>query len=144
MADLFRTLSSDRVRIHCSSGEKEFPIFQLNDDGEVVESGKMENIDAKIQSFKDEVLLENIIKRCSVTGETLEAAKQYFGDSRVLPKSMLEAKIQQNNIQGFVDSLSENDLSLLNEKGFDAFLSSKIEALKSKPQEVKQEVSDNE
>lgn len=122
----FRSAFSDRVRCYCCSGSREFPIFELNEKGDVVDTGKKENVWDKIQSFEDEVLLKNIIRRCGLTGETLEAKLEAFGDSTVLPKSLLELKQSQDRIQGFVDSLSKSDLDLLNDKGFDEFISVKI------------------
>lgn len=130
-------------RYHSCSGNKEFPIFEYNEDGELVDSGKKENVYEKIQSYKDEVLLENIIKRCGLTGETLEAPKECFGDTTVMPKSLLELKQSGQKVQSFVDSLSDSDLILLNEKGFDAFILSKIADAK-KASEKKDEVSDHE
>jgi len=122
----FRSAFSDRVRCYCSSGSKEFPIFELDEKGDVVDTGKKENVWNKIQSYEDEVLLKNIIRRCGLTGETLEAKPEAFGDSTVLPKSLLDLKQSQDRVQGFVDSLSKSDLDLLNDKGFDEFISAKI------------------
>lgn len=132
-----------RERFYCSSGDKEFPIFEYNEDGELVDTGRKENVYDKIQSYKDEVLLENIIKRCGLTGETLEAPKEAFGDSTVLPQSLLELKQNGQKVQSFVDSLSDDDLKSLNDKGFDAFLLDKLQAMKAKEQDNKG-VNDNE
>lgn len=128
---IFRTAYGPKETVYSPVGEKEFPIYELDGDGNLVDTGKKTNVDAAIQSHKDSVLLENIIRRCSVTGETLSAPQECFGDSRVLPQSLLDAKIKSNRIQAFVDGLSDSDLALLNEKGFDEFLSSKIAAAAS-------------
>lgn len=141
----FRSSFSDRVQFHCSSGEKEFPIFCLNEEGEVIDSGKKENVFAKIQTFEDDVLLSNIIKRCGLTGETLLPSSENYGDTTVLPTSLLDLKQSQGKVQDFVDSLSKSDLDLLNDKGFDEFISSKISALiAEKNSDVKKDGDSNE
>lgn len=141
----FRSAYSERVQFHCSSGDREFPIFQLNDVGEVIDSGKKENVFDKIQSYEDNVLLSNIIKRCGLTGESLSASPENFGDTTVLPKSLLDLKQSQDRVQGFVDSLSKSDLDLLNEKGFDEFISAKIAAkISAQTADQKKEGDDNE
>lgn len=140
---IFRSAFSKRQEFHCPSGEKDFPIFEYDDTGELIMTEKKENVFEKIQSFEEEVLLKNIIQRCGLTGETLLASPENFGDSTVLPQTLLEAKQQSQKVQGFVDSLSDEDLDLLNSKGFDDFILAKIAAL-SANKEVKKESDDNE
>lgn len=118
------------------AGESVFPIFELDENGDVVDTGRKKNIQAEIESFKDSVLLSKIIERCQLTGESLEAPIGAFGDARVLPQNLMELKERQNRVSDFVDSLSDADLASLNELGFDAFLSAKLSALKKEtPQE---------
>ena len=142
MADrCFRLPFEKSVKVFSSVGSKEAPIYEYNEEGELVLTDKKDNVYARIQSFKDEVLLENIIKRCALTGETLSAPEDCFGDSRMLPKDLLDLKQQGQKVQSFVDKLSDDDLQSLNEKGFDAFLMDKISALKEKKvvEEVKKD-----
>lgn len=125
---LFKTAYGPKETVFSPQGDNEFPVFELNADGEVVDSGKKTDVNALIQTYKDGVLLENIIRRASMTGESFVAPSDCFGDSRVLPKDLLDAKLHSQRVQSFVDGLSDSDLALLNEKGFDEFLTSKIAA----------------
>ena len=129
---LFKNAYSPSDPIYSPSGCPERPIFEFDENGELVDTGKKTNTDALIDSYKDSVLLENIIKRCSMTGETFYAPEECFGDSRVLPTDLLDAKMKGSKVQSFVDSLSDADLSLLNEKGFDEFLLSKLKSVSTK------------
>lgn len=138
----FRTSSSDRIRFQADPGTREVPTFQFDENGDLVVSGKTD-LFAQIQSFKDDVLLDKILLRCSLTGDSFEASADAFGDATVLPKDLLEAKTMSNNVDSFKSTLSQDDLSLLLEKGFDEFLKFKI-AQQSTAAEVKSEVKADE
>lgn len=126
----FRTASSERVRFQADSGTREVPTFQFDDSGELIVSGKTD-LFAQIQSFKDDVLLDKILLRCSLSGESLEAPAEAFGDATILPKDLLEAKTMSNNVDSFKSSLSKDDLSMLLDKGFDEFIKFKVEQAQS-------------
>lgn len=124
-------------RMTTPSGSDLFPEFVEKEQDVFEPTGKMTNVYKKIQTYKDEVLLENILKRCLETGETLSVvAPSNFGDTTKMPKTLLEAHDQLQKADSFVNSLSEDDQSFLMEKGFDAFLSDKIKKMQSS-QEVK-------
>lgn len=115
----------------CPSGEPNIPIFEYDENGELVDTGKTRNIDAEIQSHKDEVLLSKIIERSALTGETLAAPVECFGDATVLPKDLLDAHNRGQQVQSFVDSLSDDQLKILNDQGFDALVLSVLEKKKT-------------
>lgn len=144
----FRTAFEEkRVRFNSPEGSREFPVFQEDEKGELNEIGKT-NVYEKIQSYKDECLLDNIIKRCSETGETLIAPKEQFFDTTVLPKDRLEVENKVSEVKSFVASLSKEDQAALFEKGFDQFIADKIKESAAKvqptPAPKSEEVSDNE
>lgn len=139
-----RTAMSPRVRVFCDAGDPELPIFALNDQGEVIDTGKKKNTDKEIQSHKDEVLLSKIIERCGFTGETLIAPPECFGDASQLPKDLLDAHQKGQQVQRFVDSLDDNQLNLLNEKGFDALVLSVLEKKKEAADSAASEVKKDE
>lgn len=135
-------LSSRSQRYFCDSGTHEVPVFGLDDNGDVIITGSTD-LFAQIQSHKDEVLLDKIIARCALTGETLTCSDDSFGDSTILPKDLLEAKTQALKVDSFKSGLSSEDLSFLMEKGFDDFLKYKIEQAQSAAQSSAQsEVKD--
>ena len=124
-------------------GSQEFPVFEFDENDQLVEVGKT-NVFEKIQSYKDECLLENVIKRCVSTGEVLIPSKAQFMDTTQFPKDLLEVQEHKNRSEDFVNSLSEFDRSALFEKGFDQWLSDKI-ADQQKSADVKpKEVNGNE
>lgn len=125
-------------------GNNEFPIFVEDENGEIVYSGKNKNIQKEIDSYKDSVLLSKIVERCCLTGEFLEAPAECFGDTRVLPKDLMDAENRKIKAQSFIDSLSDQDLNTLNEVGFDEFIKSKLETAAKKEEPVQKEVNDNE
>ena len=127
-------------------GSQEFPVFQLNEQGELVEVGKT-NVYDKIQTYKDDCLLENIIRRCALTGDTLEAPKERFCDTTVFPKDALEAHNLIAKANAFTNSLTKDDFARLMEVGFDAFLSEKLASAAESAKQTKneeKEVTDNE
>jgi len=126
-----------RADIMSPAGSPTFPLFEENGDREVVMTDKVKNVFEEIQSHKDDCLLENIIRRASVSGESLVAPLETFGDTTQLPQSILEAHDQRQKVQSFVDGLSDGDLSLLNDKGFDGFLAAKIAEMQAN-KEVKE------
>lgn len=139
----FRTSFSERVRKYAGSGCPETPVFEFDENGELVDTGRKINTDAEIQSHKDEVLLSKIIERCGLTGESLLAPVESFGDATLMPRSILEAHEQAQRVQFFVNGLSDDDLKSLNEIGFDAFISEKIKAAAQKTVAAKEQ-SDHE
>lgn len=135
-------LSPRSERFYCDIGTHDIPVFGLDENGEVVVTGSTD-LFAQIQSHKDEVLLDKIIARCALTGETLTCSDEAFGDSTILPKDLLDAKNQALKVDSFKSGLSSDDLSFLMEKGFDDFLKYKIEQAQSAAQSSAQsEVKD--
>lgn len=126
-------------RMTTPSGCDLFPEFVEKEQDVLVPTGKMTNVYKKIQTYKDDVLLENILKRCLESGESLSVvAPSNFGDTTKMPKSLLEAHDQLQKANSFVNSLSDDDQSFLMEKGFDAFLAEKIKNMQSvKKEEIK-------
>lgn len=137
----FRTSSSERVRFQCDSGSHEVPTFEFDETGELVVSGKTD-LFAQIQSFKEDVLLDKILLRCSLTGESLMAPPEAYGDATVFPKDLLEAKQMSTGVDRFKSSLSSEDLSYLLDKGFDEFIKFKVSQAQSS--ESVSEVKSNE
>lgn len=130
-------------RMTTPSGSDLFPEFVEKEQDVLERTGKMTNVYQKIQTYKDEVLLENILKRCLETGESLSVvAPSNYGDTTKLPKSLLEAHDQMQKADSFVNSLSEEDQSFLMEKGFDAFLADKIQKMQASKEDKKEVKAD--
>lgn len=110
------------------SGETVDHVFRFNEKHELVDTGKTVDIQKQIDSYLDDVLIEKIVQRSLMTGESFEASPEMFGDATKIPKSLLELQQEGQKVQNFVDGLSDSDLSRLNEVGFDSFMKEKIEA----------------
>lgn len=122
----FKSQYDERIRVHQASGLKEIPVFQLDENNEVVDSGKRTNRYAEIQSHKDEVLIENIIKSALISGTSLAASDESFGDATLLPKDGLELNERSKAANAFYDSLNPEQKSLLASQGFDALIADVI------------------
>ena len=140
----FTSAFSKHKVLTCPAGEPNIPIFEYDENGELVDTGKTRNIDAEIQSHKDEVLLSKIIERCGLTGETLVAPVECFGDATALPKDLLDAHNRGQQVQSFVDSLSDDQLKILNDQGFDALVLSVLDKKKADQSAAGQSEVDHE
>lgn len=127
---------SKRVRFETDSGTHEIPVIGLDENGETCVVG-MTDFFAEIQSHKDEVALDKIVARCTLTGEDLSAPEGSFGDTTIFPKDLLEAKQMEQRLESFTSKLEKTDLDFLYEKGFDEFLKMKVDSIKK--EEVKKD-----
>lgn len=136
----FVSAYSEKQSFVCPSGTQEVPVFSVDENNDVVPSGKT-NLFAEIQSHLSEVVLDKLIARCELAGTSLEAPDEMFGDSTILPSDLLDAKSQINSVNAFKSSLSSDDLSLLLEKGFDEYVKIKLAAAVSSSDTVSEVIS---
>lgn len=134
MAKFRCAFDEEKADLYTPAGSQEFPVFQEDDKGVLKQVGKT-NVYEKIQTFMDDCLLENIIKRCAESGEVLIARKEQFFDTTVLPRDRLEVEQKISQAKDFVASLKKEDQVALFEKGFDQFISDKIKENAAKVQQ---------
>lgn len=102
MKTAFRTAFSGQKRKHVPTGNGKYWEYEeyINDDGEKL-IRKTKEIDryANIQEFKDECLIENIMKRAECGDMSAFRNDAKYIDTTVIPKSILEAYMMTHELQ---------------------------------------------